>query len=232
MEDKSENKIIHITKEFETLKRILSSNYLKLFFSIEDFLFNDKIVSKAAHPMISFSEYKLSTINNEKITYGKYGLGFSKEWAKVNNIGPVLYVGPTSIAAKGMKDLLIARRKTKNEKLPGKIRLAIMELKTFMKNEEGYNSYFKQENFNFKSENEWRFVPKKSQIDNYLISQNQRTYLRNKDKHNKMLEKYPLKFRKEDIQIVFVSNQSERDELAKIYYLKKELIKISKWKTK
>jgi len=232
MKNKSEKIIIHITKEYYTLKNILSSNSLKLSFSIENFYFNNRVVSKAAHPMVSFSEYDPLTINNKKITYGKYGVGFSKDWAKANNIGPVLYVGPTSVAAKGMRDLLIARRKTGNERLPGKVRLAIMEVKSFMKNEKGYNSYLKQGNFDFKSENEWRYIPRKSQIDNYLISQNQRTYLRNKDKHNKMLEKYPLRFKMEDIKIVYVTNQSEKDELIKDFGLKTELIKISNWKTK
>ncbi|PLB19946.1 MAG: DUF2743 domain containing protein [Flavobacteriaceae bacterium FS1-H7996/R] len=182
--------------------------------------------------MISFSEYNISTIDNERITYGKYGIGFSKDWAKNNNVGPVLYVGTTSVAAKGMNILLKARRKTNNEKLPGKIRLAIMEVKTFMKNEKGYNSKFKEENFDFKAENEWRFVPRKSDIDNYLISQNQRTYLKNRDKHNKMLEKYPLRFKREDIQILFVSNASEKDELINTFGLDVEIIKISNWRIK
>jgi len=232
MKSNSENKIIHVTEEFETLKLILSSNSLKLSFSIEDIYFNNKVVSKAAHPMISFSEYNLSTIDNERITYGKYGLGFSKEWAKTNNVGPVLYVGSTSVAAKGMKELLIARRKTNSEKLPGKIRLAIMEVKTFMKNEKGYNSKLENENFDFKAENEWRYVPRKPDIDNYLISQNQRTYLKNRYKHNKMLEKYPLKFKSEAIQVVFVSNQSEKYELIKTFGLANGLIKISNWRIK
>ncbi len=89
-----------------------------------------------------------------------------------------------------------------------------------------------QDNFDFKSENEWRYVPKKSQIDNYLISQNQRTYLRNKDRHNKILEKYPLKFKKEDIQVVFVSNQLEKDKIIEEFQINAKLIKIAKWNTK
>lgn len=105
-----------------------------------------------------------------------------------------------------------------------------MEVKTFMKNEKGYNSKFIEENFDFKAENEWRYVPRKSDIDNYLISQNQRTYLANRDKHNKMLEKYPLRFKREDIQVLFVSNESEREELINSFGLGFEIIKISNWK--
>ena len=228
----SENLIIHITKNFEFLKSILSSNSLKLFFSSEDFAFIGKVISKAAHPMISFSEYNLEDINSKIITYGNYGVGFTKEWAYRNNIGPVLYVGQSSVAAKGMKDLLIARRKTKNDKLPGRVRLAIMEVKTFIKNEKGLNSNLNQKDFDFKAENEWRYVPKKVEINNYLISQNQRTYIRNKDKHNKMLEKFPLKFKRDDLKVVFVSNQTEKDELIKKFDIKVDIIQIANWKNK
>ena len=228
----SENLIIHFTSEFNFLKSILTSNSLKVCFSCEDFIFNGKYISKSAHPMISFSEYNPDEINSKKITYGNYGIGFSKEWSRNNKIGPVFYVEQSSLAAKGLKELLAARRKTNNEKLPGKIRLAIMELKAFIKNERGFNSYNNQADFDFKSENEWRFVPKKSQIDNYLISQNQKTYLKNKKRHNKMLEKYPLKFNLSDVRILYVSSDSEKDELIRQFGIIKDKIYIAGWKKK
>ena len=223
-----ENKIIHFTDKFDTLKQILSSNTLKLSYSSEILYFKKSIISKAVHPMISFSEYNLSTINNQRITYGKYGLGFSKVWSIANNIGPVLYVGTTSIAAKGINELLNARRIENNERLSPKIRLAIMEVKTYIKNEKGFNSKLNIDNFDFKAENEWRYVPRKKEINNYFISLNQRTYLKNKSKHNIILERYPLRFKRDDIQVVFVSNQNEEDELVRHFGLAKNLIKIDK----
>ena len=111
MNKKFENIIVHTTGSIENLKSILMSKSLKLSFSSEDFSFKKKVVSKAAHPMVCFSEYNPETINNQVITYGKYAIGFSKKWAREKNIGPVLYVSETSIAAKGMNELLKARRK-------------------------------------------------------------------------------------------------------------------------
>ena len=107
-----------------------------------------------------------------------------------------------------------------------------MEVKTFIKNEKGLNSNLNQKDFDFKAENEWRYVPKKVEINNYLISQNQRTYIRNKDKHNKMLEKFPLKFKRDDLKVVFVSNQTEKDELIKKFDIKVDIIQIANWKNK
>lgn len=45
-----------------------------------------------------------------------------------------------------------------------------MELKCFIKNEQGYNSHFDVDDFDFKSENEWRFVPEKWEIGNNRCS--------------------------------------------------------------
>ena len=232
MEEK-ENIIVHSTKFFDDLKNILESKSLKISFCCEDFYFNKSAISKAAHPMICFSEYNPLTINNEIITYGKYGIGFSKSWAREKKISPVLYVSENSTAAKGMKELLIARRiRSLDKKLDPKLRLAIMEIKCFIKNEKGYNSNTHNPEFDFKSENEWRFVPQKKEIKNYLISQNQSTYLNNKKKHNQKLEKFPLKFDLNDLKVVYVSNANERNEIIKLTDIAPEKVKIAIWKTK
>lgn len=230
---KKENFLVHTTGNIENLKSILKSKSLRLAFSSENFSWKNRVVSKAAHPMVCFSEYNPETIDNEIITYGKYAVAFSKEWARTKNIGPVLYVSDTSIAAKGMNELLKARRKkTGNSKLQGKLRLAIMEVKCFMKNETGFNSKTKDKKFDFKSENEWRFVPQKSEIDNYLISQNQSTYINNKEKHNKKLEPFSLKFKFEDLVAIYVENESEQSLIAKMTGINERVIKISKWRMK
>ena len=232
MEEK-ENLIVHNTKFFENLKSIIKSKSLKISFCCEDFYFNKSAISKAAHPMICFSEYNPLTINNEIITYGKYGIGFSKSWARERKISPVLYVSENSTAAKGMKELLVARRiKLLDKKLDPKLRLAIMEIKCFIKNERGYNSKTNNPEFDFKSENEWRFVPQKKEIKNYLISQNQSTYLSDKKKHNQKLEKFPLKFELTDLKVVYVSNVKERNEIIKLIGVAPKIVEIAIWKTK
>jgi hypothetical protein len=231
--DTNTNKlIVHTTGNIQNLKSILESKSLKLSFCCEDFYFYKKAISKAAHPMICFSEYNSLTINQETITYGRYAIGFSKNWARAKRIGPVLYVSDTSTAAKGMKDLLIARKITSiDKKLEPKLRLAIMEVKSFMKNEKGYNSYSNQYNFDFKSENEWRFVPQKKEIKDYLISQNQSTYLKNKIKHNNKLEEFPLRFELNDVKVIYVANTKEKNDIIKLFGIIPEIVKIAKWKT-
>lgn len=228
----NESTIIHFTSSFANLKSILKSYSLRLFYSKEDFFLGNKKISSAAHPMVCFSEYKLANLSSKKISYGKYAICFSKEWARKNNISPVMYINKKSPAAKGLGRLLQARQNKLENSLPKELRLPIIQLKCFTKNEIGYNSYFGVSDFNFKAENEWRYVPDKKDIDNQLISQNKNKYLKNQKYYDDKLIPYPLKFLKDDIEVIYVSNKNEK------YWLIKNLdstihnkIRIFTWKT-
>ncbi len=223
--------IIHFTSKFDRLKSIIMSSSLRLFYCKEEFYLGDKMVSSAAHPMISFSEYNVSTINNRRITYGKYGIAFTKDWIDRHKIHPVLYIDNNSLIAKALADLLKARRKKASIKLTSNIKLSIMTIKCFTKNSVGYNSYFNLKNFNFKSENEWRYVPTKKQIGNNLISQSRSEYLEKQDFYNNKLIGYPLTFSKEDIDYIFVASEKQKLDIHKLILIDNKRIKISKWKT-
>jgi hypothetical protein len=96
----------------------------------------------------------------------------------------------------------------------------------------GYNSYLKEDNFDFKSENEWRFVPRKNEIGNNLISQKRSTYLKNPKKHNNKLLPYPLRFNKSDIEYIFVSKQEEANKISQAFSININKVLVSRWKTK
>lgn len=223
--------IIHFTKEFKTLKTIISSSSLRLFYCKEDFYLGDRKASSAVHPMVSFSEYFINTIDKRKITYGKFGIGFKKSWVVKNKLHPVLYVDKNSLIANSLADLLAARRKNAKTQLAPNIKLAIMTIKCFTKNASGYNSYFKMTDFDFKSENEWRYVPTKKQIDGKLISQTKSKYLARQDFYNNQLKDYSLKFSIMDIEYIFVSTEQQRQTILKLISINKDKVKLSKWTT-
>lgn len=156
--------IIHVTRKLETLKSILRSSSLRLSYSKEDFCIGTQKISSAAHPMVCFCAYNLEELQSKIITYGKYGIAFSTDWALQKRISPVLYIDGNSLAAKGLATLLKARQNKMDKNLPKHLRMPIMEIKSFTKNVRGYNSYLKEDNFNFQYENEWRYVPRKSDI--------------------------------------------------------------------
>lgn len=223
--------IIHLTSDFDKLKSIVETSSLRLHYCKEEFCLGDKKISSAAHPMVSFSEYEIATIDKEKITYGKFGIAFTKSWAGKHKIHQVLYIDKNSLVATSLADLLVARRKNAKEQLSPKVRLSIMTIKCFTKNANGYNSYFKKNDFDFKSENEWRFVPPKNQIDGKLISQDRSKYLARQNFYNKQLEIYPLRFSSSDIEYIFVETQEQLLEIHNLTSIDMSKIKISGWST-
>lgn len=85
--------IIHFTRKFETLHSILSSCSFRLSYCAE--YFGDKsgkVISRAAHPMVSFSDYSDEELSMKHITYGGYGIALNKKWAVENRLSPVNYV--------------------------------------------------------------------------------------------------------------------------------------------
>lgn len=222
--------IIHFTKRFDILREILSTNSLLLSYCKEDFNLGNKKISSAAHPMVCFSEYDIEGIDSEIITYGNYGIGFSKTWVKKHKISPVLYISDDSIAAKGLSSLLKARQNQESSKLPDNLRLPIMEIKCFTKNVCGYNSFLNDVNFDFKRENEWRYVPEKKDIGNGYISLDRSKYKKDQSYYNNKLKPYPLKFKLSEIEIIFVSNKYERNVIIQEFNIENDKIRIGKWR--
>jgi len=222
--------LIHFTNSFPKLCSIVESSSLLLKYCQEDFYFGQEKVSRAAHPMVCFSKHDINELSKLKITYGKYGIAFFDEWAIKNRIHQVSYFDKESVLAEALSKLLSARRNI-DSNLPPNLRLPIMQLKCFTKNARGYNSSLKAQDFNFAEENEWRFVPKKKDIGNGLLSQNRSTYLQNKEAHNRKLLPYPLRFKKKDISNIFVSTNEELNAL-EVKGFSSDVVSLSTWTIK
>ena len=179
--------------------------------------------------MVSFSEYTEEELANRKISYGDYAVALSKEWARRSGLNPVLYVEKHSQVAVGLARLLKARQKIGKDRIPRKLRLPIMQVKCFVKHETGYNSYFHKDNFCFKDENEWRYVPTIKQIDGNYISLNYSTYDNNRGKFNDRLSRFPLKFSISDIEAVYVKTDQQRQLVIDHVDLPIEIVKLSMW---
>lgn len=221
--------IIHFTREFSVIEKILETSSLKLTYSGEIFQLGIQKISSAAHPMVCFSEYSLAELQERTITYGSYGIAFSREWVKKKKIHPVLYIDKNSIVAKSLAGLLRARR-NKLKDMPDALKMQIMTIKCFTKNIVGYNSYFDKHNFNFREEQEWRFVPQKVQIGNGLISQGLKKFLEKKKSYNDKLIAFPLKFDIDDIEYVFVKTHKEQQIIRDKFNISKNKLLISDWK--
>lgn len=220
--------ITHFTNEFEKLLSIISSNSFILRYCGEYFGDkNDKVVSNAAHPMVSFSGYNTSELPTKNITYGGYGISLHKSWARKNGITPVNYIEKNSPVAMGLIALLRSRQ---SKKLPSNLRLPVIQLKCFTKHVYGYNSYFKLNDFDFEYEKEWRYVPTTEQIKKNLISINFSAYKRRKNFYNAKIKNFPLKFTPDDVRCIYVKNENERNKIISTFNFTKDQVIVSPWK--
>lgn len=217
------NKIIHFTEKFDSLISMLTNNSFKICYCLEDFSVNGSFKSRAAHPMVCFSFFK----SNEKTesSYGNYGIGFSENWAIQKKIFPVIYIEQNNQLSNALNNLLIARR---SEKLNTKLSTSILLIKCYTKNLIGKNKNQGVDNFNFKNENEWRFVPTKNEIGNNLISINRKPYENKKTHYNKLISNYFLKFKKTEVQVVYVENDEEKFIIHKKFKIELNKISINK----
>jgi len=58
-----------------------------------------------AIPMVCFCDIPLSQLVSHIDTYGKYGLGMSKEWGIKKGLNPVIYFNKNSLLAKRLSVL-------------------------------------------------------------------------------------------------------------------------------
>ncbi|MEQ4913370.1 MULTISPECIES: abortive infection system antitoxin AbiGi family protein [Proteus] len=219
--------ITHFTNEFEKLLSIISSNSFILRYCGEYFGDkNDKVVSNAAHPMVSFSGYDTNELKTKIITYGGYGISLHKCWALKNGITPVNYIEKNSPVASGLIALLRSRQL---KQLPNNLRLPVIQLKCFTKHVYGYNSYFNLNNYDFEYEKEWRYVPTIEQIKKNLISINFSAYVNRKNFYNTKIEKYPLKFSREDVRCIYIQNENEKKKIMSIFNFTDDQVIIAPW---
>ena len=222
------NILIHFTSKIEYLLSIIEESHFRLKYCKEEFyITNDKVVSKNVHPMVCFSEQNLAEIHNKDITYGRFGISLSTDWIIKNNIQPVMYIEKNSSVAHSLAILLEHRRS-----LPkgNKLRNPIMTIRGFVKNTIGYNSYFDKKDFVFKTENEWRYLPTKTQIGNGFISENRSTFLKDEDKYNNRLLKYPLEFNHNDITKIYYDDDESFNILKKKFPELVNKMEKSPWK--
>ena len=154
------NSIFHFTSK-EKLKWTLENNF-RVRYCLENIscyvsAINAAAVTSIAVPMVSFCDIPLSQIKDHYVNYGKYGIGFKKEWARNKGLNPVLYIDQFSKlnqqftyfnSFNGIEDTELDK--------------TLIELIRYMKNYEGLLQRAGESdkpNYRFANEKEWRYVP-------------------------------------------------------------------------
>ena len=170
----STNSVIHYTERIDNLKSIINCEGFRLKYCLEELEINLDYPISSAIPMISFCDIPLSEIKNHIDSYGSYGIGLSKIWAKKNGLNPVLYLEKDSKISEHIKNQ-VERIMLSVEQVDEKKKLTRPELElqedmityvSYCKNYEGklIRGKVNTENYRFYDEREWRYVGVNEQI--------------------------------------------------------------------
>lgn len=83
----STNSVVHYTDSIEKLKGILEEGF-RLKYCVEKFEFIPGEEQKIVYPMVSFCDIPFTEIKNHVESYGYYGIGLTKKWAKEKKAKP------------------------------------------------------------------------------------------------------------------------------------------------
>ncbi len=236
----SANTLFHFTK-FEFLEKILKDKCLFPHYCFENLLNLNMVV---AFPLLSFTDIPLEQISIHALKYGGNGLGLKKkEWGiekgkRTNQIvNPVFYITEKSHINSMFGKILRTYFKDNALHVNGKERIIVqlfLETLGLYKLHEGYEwdkgaNKFKGHQTNFYDEREWRYLPdvlsEREKEEHLPINfyPNDEFYDAEKkfkfdyfESKNKEIEKYKLEFTADDIDYIYVEDESKIYQMTEV----------------
>lgn len=212
--------LFHFTNK-EFLYRILSDNF-KVSYAREKIigLQNDR---EFAVPMVSFCDLKLSELKYF-LSYGKFGIGLSKDWANKNGLSPVMYINRHCqlmdnliSGINGVYKHLGSVDNISQFNSLNKSYLNIMNTYRYIKNYEGElwrKGKLENVNYRFADEREWRFVPNLD-VEGVapFVGISKIKTKSQKDFYNSKTEHIKLRFEPDDIKYLVVEREADISDL-------------------
>lgn len=215
--------LFHFTKNLQFLKDILKNGFWPRY-CLEDINWYTANESQAAYPIICFCDIPLSRVDEHVDFYGNFGIGVTKEWAKLNKLSPVMYINEGSAQQIALKTLF--SENLKDKPFYDNASLHISTIMTHIKPIEGKMYIDGQFIFKeFHQENEWRFA-----VNGNFSELKARPFLyENEFRDSKILESenyktketYSVKISPSDIKYLFVNSDSDIPDL--INFIQSEL---------
>ena len=212
----SSNTILHTTDKKGILGILKEFNF-KLTYCNEKVL-SGKNTINAAFPMVSFSDFPVSELKYRH-SYGRYGIGLSKTWARANKLNPVLYVEKKSQLISDYFKQFTSIKKALDEKTLDKAWTdTVFHILSYMKNYQGHLKIDRlnidELNYRFSDEREWRFVPSRDELKKLKIPfyYDGNFYSKNKTSCNQKLSPVKIPFSINDINYIIVDKENEIEE--------------------
>lgn len=204
----SSDSLFHFIRRREWLLEILQRKAFQARFVYEDL---PALRQKLGIPMKCFSDIPLGVIKKHMSVYGSYGIGVTKDFAKKNNLSPIIYIhGRSDTLNRYLSN--IKSFKTLNKQ---------NSLVPYFKMDEGLvmNKKGKMVKSRFYDEREWRYVPANAELidfdgfDEDEIRNGKLEYENNQLINN--TGKYLLPFDYGDITYLFVESEDDVYPLVK-----------------
>jgi len=224
------NILFHFTTK-QSLYGILNSTF-EVSYDRERIIGGNKI-KEFAVPMVSFSDLRLSELKYNIGTYGKFGIGLTKEWAIDNGLNPVMYASQNSLFTEnfmsGIEDFfkLVSNATDTTGKYETAYNNTLNTLR-YIKNYRGdliRPGKKTNKDYVFANEREWRYVPPITEsiwpfvpIDKIRTPQ-QKSHFNQKASHIR------LNFQPDNIQYLIVENDNDINDL--ISHLRQVKIRFS-----
>lgn len=212
--------LFHFTNR-QALYDVLSDNF-KISYAREKII-GPTSSREFAVPMVSFCDLKLSELKYF-LSYGKFGIGLTKDWANRNGLSPVQYINRHS----DVMDNLISGINGIYTQLGfvnnmaqfnnfNRSYLNVVNMYRYIKNYEGElwrHGNLEDENYRFADEREWRYVPSINapNVPPFVAISNIRTR-QQKDSYNNRIDHLRLTFTPEDIKYLVVERDSDITDL-------------------
>jgi hypothetical protein len=201
--------LFHFTNK-RNFYKILGSSF-KISYARERVMGGSKI-KEFAVPMVSFSDLRLSELKENIGTYGKFGIGLTKDWAIKKGLNPVMYASENSFFTEAFLNGIETLFDFVGSNSMDNLELAfndVMNTLRYIKNYKGdliRPSKKIRNNYVFANEREWRFVPDISG-DFYAFVPIDKTF--NKHLLNNKIKHVKLNYRLEDIKYLIVKNDDD-----------------------
>jgi len=238
------NRLFHYTHSLENLVGILTHGF-QIRYSLEKLgLFEEtiSITDEFAFPVVCFCDIPLNLVNQHIKVYGKYAIGLSKTWGEQQAMCPIFYL-PKEAESKiilesiaknihgnsvHLRDIFNSLSGTNNKKVISQVINLydqLIDLMMFIKPYMGYyerkSTGFKESNYKFYDEREWRYKPNRFLITkSYLTKEEFLDYKRDASRNEGVGF---IDFSSDDITDIIVP----ADEVEKVI---RELLKIDKLK--
>ena len=212
------NILFHFTTK-KSLEKILNSTF-KVSYARERIL-GGNLIKEFAVPMVSFSDLRLSELKDNIGTYGKFGIGLTKDWAISNGLNPVMYASQSSLFTENFMNGIegFFRLVNNTPDISGKYEIAYNNTINTLRYIKNYKGDLIRKgkdtviDYVFANEREWRYVPPITEDILPFVPIEKIQTSQQKSAFNQKLGHLRLNFQPDDIKYLIVEKDSDINTL-------------------